>query len=73
MVKGIVDMVIDENLDERIKEHLRTLQREDPIPFTCEETRYLDLVKGTVSLFSDLYTFLTRPSLILGNTFLFLQ
>ena len=54
MVKGIADIVFDENLDERIKQHLRTLQREESFTLTNEETRYLDLVKGNVSRLSDL-------------------
>jgi len=45
MVEGILGMVIEEKLEER----LRTIQQEKTYTFTNEETCYLDLVKGNAS------------------------
>lgn len=62
MVEGILGMVIEEKLEER----LRTIQREETCTFTNEEIRYLDLVRGNVSLWPDLYflRFQARPSFL---------
>ena len=51
MAKGIVGLMIEEKLEE----HLKTFQQEESFTFTSEETRYLDLVKGNVSLLCDLH------------------
>lgn len=50
MVEGILSMVIEEKLDGKLEEHLRTIQREETFTFTNEETHYLELVKGNASL-----------------------
>lgn len=46
MVRGILGMVIKEELEER----LRTIQQVETRTFTSEEICYLDLVKGNVNL-----------------------
>jgi len=46
MVEGILGMVIEEKLEER----LRAIQQVETHTFTSEEICYLDLVKGNVSL-----------------------